>query len=166
MNATTQRRAVALAIALALSAALLALAARPTGASTPEASVAEDARVSVRRDVGAVAVMLTVRRNDLSVVVAYHDSKGWFAAPADPVPRSTETSWTSTKGGGAVPALSAAYGRASAGRVRVTWDDDASDTVAVGTDGLWLAVRGGGAALARVDRLAPDGSVLSTEPAP
>jgi hypothetical protein len=165
MSATVLRRAIAVLVGLVLLAALLALAARPTGSATPEAAVPDDARVSVRRDVDDVAVMLTVRRSDLSLVVAYRQSKGWFAAPADPVPRSAETSWTSTKGGGEVPALSAAYGRASAGNVRVTWSDQASDTVAVGTDGLWLTVRRGEATVALVERLAPNGSVLSEEPA-
>ena len=164
MSTTTQRRAIAVVVGLVLFAALLALAARPTGSATPEASVPDDARVSVRRDVGAVAVMLTVRRNDLSVVVAYHESKGWFAVPADPVPRTIETSWTSTKGGGGVPPQSAAYGRASSGSVRVTWSDGASDAGEVGTDGLWLVARRGEATIARVERLAPNGAVLSEEP--
>jgi hypothetical protein len=163
-GSTTTRRLVGGGIAVVLLAALLALGAQPTGSPTPEATVPADARVVVRRDVGSVAVMLTVSRGDMALVVAYHESKGWFAAPVDPVPRSVETTWTSTPGGGAVPALSAAYGRATAGRVRVTWSDTASDTVTVSSDGLWLATRRGQAQIARVERLEPDGRVASEEP--
>lgn len=162
----TARRLVGAAIALVLLAALLALGAQPTGSATPEATVASDARVAVRRDVGPVVVMLTVARGDLTLVVAYHESKGWFAAPVDPVPRSVETTWTSTRGGDGIPPLSAAYGRAAPGKVRVAWADNASETVTVGTDGLWLAARTGQVELAAVQRLAPDGTVMSEESGP
>ncbi len=165
MNATLVRRLVGGACAVLVLAALLALASRPTGAASPEAAVGSDARVSVRRDVGAVAVLLTVRHGDLALVVAYHESKGWFSAPVDPVPRAAQTSWTATRGGGSVPALSAAYGRAAGGTVRVTWDDKRIDTVSVGSDGLWLAARDGRAHISQVDRVGADGSVTS-EPAP
>jgi hypothetical protein len=163
-GSSTVRRMVGGGVALVLFAALLALGAQPTGSPSPEATVSSDARVAARRDVGSVAVMLIVSRGDVALVVAYHESKGWFAAPVDPVPRSVETSWTSTRGGGVVPALSAAYGRATVGKVRVTWSDNASETVTVASDGMWLAARQGQVQLARVERLALDGTVTSVEP--
>ncbi len=162
-SSTTLRRAAGGVIALSLLAGLLALGAQPTGSATPEATVAADARVAARRDVDGVAVMLTVSRGDVVLVVAHHKSKGWFGIAVDPVPRAVDTSWTATKGGDGVPALSAAYGRSTSERVRVTWSDNSSDTVLVGTDGMWLAARPGEVQLARVERLGAEGAVLSTE---
>jgi hypothetical protein len=166
MKPAVVHRAIAAWIGLALFAALLALAATPTGAATPEAAVAPDARIAARRDVAPVAVLLTVTRGDLAIVIAHPEDKGWFAAAADPVPRTIDTSWTATAGNGEVPALAAAYGRAAPGSVRVTWEDGATDTVAVASDGLWLAARRGAVRIAKVARLAPNGAVRSEEPGP
>ena len=166
MKPAVARRALGAWIALVALAALLAVAAAPTGAASPEATVASDARIAARRDVGSVAVLLTVSRGELAIVVAYPGSKGWFSATADPVPRTIDTSWTSSAGNRSIPAFAAAYGRAAPGSVQVTWEDGASDTVAVASDGLWLAARRGAVHLATIKRLAPDGAVLSEEPAP
>jgi hypothetical protein len=166
MRPVVLHRVVGAWIALALLAALLAVAATPTGAATPEAAVGTDARIAARRDVAPVAVLLTVTRGDLAIVIAHPDEKGWFAAAADPVPRTIDTSWTATAGNDDVPALAAAYGRAAPGSVRITWDDGATETVPVASDGLWLAARRGNVRVAKVSRLGPDGSVLSEEPGP
>jgi hypothetical protein len=116
--------------------------------------------------VAPVAVLLTVTRGDLALVIVHPDTKGWFASTADPVPRTIDTSWTATDGNRDVPPLAAAYGRAAPGSVRVTWEDGATETVEVASDGLWLAARRGNVHLAKVTRLAPDGSVLTEEPGP
>jgi len=166
MNRPLVHRALGALIALVLLAALLAIAAAPTGATTPEATVPADARISARRDVGSSVAFLTVRRGELSVVIAYHRSKGWFGASSGAVPRSVDVSWTMTKGDGPVPALATAYGRAGGGTVRVTWTDGRVDTVAVGTDGLWFVARTGTATIGGVDVLNADGSVLTRQAAP
>jgi hypothetical protein len=166
MNPRLADRALGALIALVLLAGLLALAAAPTGASSPEAAVPSDARISARRDVGPAVAFLTVRRSELSVAIAYHRSKGWFVAPSPAVPRSVDVSWTATGGDGPVPSLAAAYGHAGGGTVRVTWADGRVDTTGVGTDGLWLVVRRGAVPLSRVDVLGADGSVVSSPAAP
>lgn len=166
MSRTVVHRALAALIALVLVSGLLAVAAAPTGAATPESALASDARVSARRDVGRAVVFLTVQHGDLTMVVCYPGAKGWFAAAAAPVPRSVELSWTSTRGDGPIPALAAAYGHAAGGIVRVRWADGAVDSTTVGSDGLWLAARAGPVALDGVDILGADGSVVSSETAP
>ena len=166
MNAPLARRALATWIGLALISGLLALAAAPTGAASPEATVPSDARIAARHDLAPVVVLLTVAHGDLAIVVAYHRPKGWFAATAESLPRSVETSWTATDGAGPVPPLAVAYGHASAGTVRVAWDDGSSDVVPVASDGLWLAARRGRLHLSRVTRAARDGSITSEETAP
>ena len=166
MNRPVAHRALGALIALVLVAALLARAAAPTGATTPEATVPNDARISVRHDVGSSVAFLTVRRSELSVVIAYHRAKGWFAAPSPAVPRTVDVSWTATQGDGPVPALAAAYGHAAGGTVRVTWADGHIDTAAVGTDGLWLVVRAGAVPLSGIDVVRADGTVVSHQAAP
>ena len=118
MTPVVARRALGAWITLAILAALLAVAAAPTGATSPEATVGQDARIAARRDVGSVAVLLTVARGELAIVVAYPGQKGWFSATADPVPRTVDTSWTSSTGNRSIPPFAAAYGRAAPGSVR------------------------------------------------
>jgi hypothetical protein len=163
---TRVQRGLAVLTALVMLTALLALAATPTGASTPEAALPRDARISARRDAGSSVVFLTVLHGELSVVVAYHRAKGWFAATAPSVPRGVDVAVTGTSGDDPVPALTAAYGRADGPTVRITWADGRTDTATVGTDGLWLSVRDREVDLTKVDVLAAGGAIVASQDAP
>ena len=157
-------RVAAALVGIVLVAGLLGAAAQPTGRATAEGVVGRAARVASRTDVADVAVLLTVERGDLALVVAYHRDKGWFGVPVDAVPAGAATAWTATRGGGPVPPLSAAYGRTEPNeRVRVIWSDHRTATVAAARDGLWVVARGGRVELERVDHLAADGTVARTE---
>jgi hypothetical protein len=63
-------RALAVAIAVVLGAALVGLASLPTGASRADAVVASDTRVAGRAPVGDATVLLVSKSGRLGVVVA------------------------------------------------------------------------------------------------
>jgi hypothetical protein len=153
-------------IAAVLVAALIGLAALPTGSSSPAASAPADSRISARRAVAPVHVLLLAKQGRLRVAIAYHRAKGWFGLSVDPAPPGALAAWTATRGSKSIPALSAIYGHTDAATARVTWRDGKVDTTAVGRDGNYLVVRRGHMAGSKVELLNRDGSVATTVQGP
>lgn len=141
-------RAIAVAAAGLLTAALVAVASAPTGAATATATVPEGARLVARVPVESVHVLLISKGGSLSTLVAYRGPKGWRAAPLPPAGGDGDpiAVWAATDGGHGLPALAVVYGRAPstrAGSVVVRWDDGRRSAVLAASDGAYLAVRSG-----------------------
>ena len=156
------RRLVLVAAGVELVAALVSLAALPTGAATPEAVVPGGARVAATTPVGGDArVLLLSDRGRLRVLVAYRGEKGWFAVPVKPPPRTASVAWAATSGGGRIPALSLVYGRLDGARVRVHWNGGATQETAAAPDGTFLVAKRSRLRSAAVEAVAADGAVLT-----
>jgi hypothetical protein len=136
-------RALAVAIAVVLGAALVGLASLPTGASRADAVVASDTRVAGRAPVGDATVLLVSKGGRLGVVVAYRDDKGWFGVPVEDAPRDATIAWAATPGGGRVPALSSVYGRVGGASVDIRWADGRVSQTTTATDGTFVVARRG-----------------------
>jgi hypothetical protein len=124
-------------------AGLVAVGAEPSGAASPEAAVTGGDRVAARVDVGKAVVSLVSDAGDLRLAVAYRAAKGWFTADVEPLPDGATAAWTATDGRDAVPALSAAYGRATGSSVAVEWADGQRSETRTASDGVWLVARAG-----------------------
>lgn len=143
-RSTMLSRALGAAIVATLLAAVVAIAAEPTGAATPAGVVPSSSRLASDVRVDGVHVLLVSTSQDrLAVMVAYRGRKGWLAVHPSAAPTGAEAAWTSTAGAGPVPALSMAYGTTSAADVQVRWSDGTSGDLRPGGDGSWLAVRRG-----------------------
>jgi hypothetical protein len=163
-RAFRRRRLTALVAAVALGLALAGLVfvgASPTGAPTADDVVPAGSRVAARAEVGGAVVMVTAEGTGRSLVVAHRGAKGWFGAHAPRPEPGAPVAWTSSEGGGGVPALSAVYGRtAGAARVEIVWSDGRRQRQPAGSDGTWLAVRRGRVAVRTVRILGAGGVVI------
>jgi hypothetical protein len=152
-------RALGLAIAVVLGAALVGVATLPTGAARADAVAPSGTRVAGRDRVGDAQVLLVSDGGRLQVVVAYRDDKGWFGVPVTPPPRDAAVAWTATKGSGRIPALSSVYGRVDGVTVEVRWRDGRVDRTETATDGTFVIARPGRARSATVLVRAANGDV-------
>lgn len=136
-------RLLAVAVGVVLAAALVGLAALPTGAPHAEAVVPPDSRVAGTAVVDGARVLLVSKAGRLRVVIAYRGDKGWFGARATAPPAHTAVAWTATRGAGPVPALSAVYGRVTGATVQVQWADGRASRAVTATDGTFVTARAG-----------------------
>jgi hypothetical protein len=159
-------RAVLAAAATQLVAALVGLAGLPTGAATAAATVPEGGRVAASVPVAGVRVMVLSTSGRLSLLVAYSGEKGWHGIEVDPAPAGSVAAWAATVGSREVPALSAVYGRAQGGRVRVDWADGRVAETDTAADGTYLVARPGRVRSAHVSVLGEDGVVVTAMDGP
>ena len=160
-------RALGGAIVATMLAAVVAIAAEPTGAKTAAGVVPSSSRLSADVRVDGVHVLLVSTSEDrLAVLVAYHARKGWLAVHPSAAPSGTQAAWTTTTGAGPVPALSMAYGTTTSAAVEVRWSDGSNTDVRPHDDGSWLAVRTGVQSLTQVVFTDASGKVVGTVNAP
>jgi hypothetical protein len=143
------------------AAALVAFASLPTGAATPEGVVPGGARVVTTKPVGEARALLASESGELRLHVAYKGPKRWLGVRLKPAPPGAAAVWAGTTGEGGVPALSAVYGRVGGAAVRVEWADGRVSTELAASDGMYLAVRPGRVAAARVVVLDDSGIVVT-----
>jgi hypothetical protein len=160
-------RAIGAGVGAVVVTALVAIGVEPTGAASPAGLVPASSRLAASVPIADVRVLVVSTADDaLGVLVAYRGEKGWLAVRPEPVSPATEVAWTSTPGGGPVPALAIAYGRTSGAAVDVQWADGRLDTVRPGDDGTWVDVRRGRAAVSVVRTRDRAGRVTSTVAGP
>ena len=149
------------AVVLLLLAALVGLASLPAGADSAAGVVPPGRRVAASAPVAGARVLLLSDAGRLNVLVAYKGDKGWHGIGVDPAPRGSLAAWTATRGGQGVPALSAVYGRADGGHVRVKWADGRVAETTTASDGTYLLARPGHVRSSSVSVLGDDGAVLT-----
>jgi hypothetical protein len=160
-----RQRAVGLAAAAVLVAAVVGLVALPTGASSAEAVVPRGDHIESRAKVGPARILVVTRKGQLRLLVAYRRGEGWRHVEVAPPPARAAAAWAATRGGAGVPALSVVYGRTDGVRVRVVWADGTSDERPV-TGGVFLLARAGHVRSKTVAIMAADGTVQSTVAGP
>jgi hypothetical protein len=140
---TRATRTLAASIAIVLAAALVGLAALPTGATRADAIAPVSSRVAGSVPLGDVRVVLLSDGGRLRIAVAYRDDKGWFSVRGTTPPGDAAVAWTATRGGGPVPPLSAVYGRAEGATVEVRWVDGRVSRTTPATGGTFVVARRG-----------------------
>ena len=154
-------RLLGLAAAAITVAAVVGLVLLPSGVSSASEVVPDGQRIATTAVVRDARVMLLTRNSRQHLLVAYERDGGWHGVEVTPPPADSAAAWAATRGGSGVPALSAVYGRASAGRVQVTWADGSTNEVPV-VRGAWLVARAGHVRSKSVTVLGADGAVVST----
>jgi hypothetical protein len=156
-----RERLLGFAAAALVVASVVGLVRLPTGVSSVEAVVPAGQRVETSAVVRNARVLLLSRDHTLHVLVVYRRDGGWHGVEVHPPPPDSAAAWAATRGGTGVPAMSAVYGRAATGRVRVTWADGTTNEVPV-VRGTWLVARPGHTRSKSVTVLGVDGAVVST----
>jgi hypothetical protein len=157
---------IGVTIAALLLAGLIVVAGTPTGAAGVRGVVPEDGRLIADRPLGGVHVLLVSRNGPLQVIVAYRGEKGWLGLHVPEARAGAQVAWTATDGRGPVPALSALYGRVNGTGVIARWSDGATERIALGADGAFLAVRRGAVRPSSLSVLGPGGTVIREVPGP
>ena len=145
-------------VASVVVVALTWLASVPTGADSAAATVGDGSRLAATAPVDDVEVLIVARGGALSVHVAYRTPKGWLSVRLPAAPSTALAAWAATDGTGPIPALSVVYGRANGAEATIRWADGEESTAALGTDGVYVAVRDERVASEHVSIRAADGT--------
>jgi hypothetical protein len=158
MSRRTGTWTLAAAVLLAF-AGLVVLASLPTGADDPDGVVPAGARLAARAELDDAWVHVLSEGGRLRLQIAYEGPKGWLDVLLDAAPTDVVAAFSSSPGGGSVPALTAVYGRVNGDEVIVHWDSG-DETVVPEGDGTYVAARAGTVGVSGVEVRA-DGATVT-----